>query len=94
MSGVIVGAAIAASTAANMYQGKRQSDRAEAAERRQQEAMEKAEQQQEQDFNRANRKQADVGALLQQNTGGYGGANLTGGFAGTGTLGGGGMLGR
>ena len=44
MSGVIVGAAIAASTAANMYQGKRQSDRAEAAERRQQEAMEKAEQ--------------------------------------------------
>lgn len=94
MSGVIVGAAIAASTAVNMYQGKRQSDRAEAAERRQQEAMEKAEQQQEQDFNRVNRKQADVGALLQQNTGGYGGANLTGGYAGTGTLGGGGMLGR
>lgn len=90
-----IGAAIAAAaTAANMYQGKRQNDRAEAAESRQREAMEKAEQQQEQDFNRANRKQADVGALLQQNTGGYGGANLTGGYAGTGTLGGGGMLGR
>lgn len=95
MSGIIAMTAVAAAaTAANMYQGKRQNDRAQAAERRQQEALEKAEQQQEQDFNRANRKQADVGALLQQNTGGYGGANLTGGFAGTGTLGGGGMLGR
>lgn len=94
MSGVIVGAAIAASTAVNMYQGKRQNDRAQAAEDRQRAALEKAEQQQEQDFNRANRKQADVGALLQQNSGGYGGANLTGGYAGTGTLGGGGMLGR
>lgn len=92
MSGFV--ALYAAATATNMYQAKRQNDRAEAADRRQAEAMEKAEQQQEQDFNRANRKQADVGALLQQNTGGFGGANLTGGFGGSGTLGGGGMLGR
>lgn len=77
-----------------MYQGKRSRDQAEAANRRQQQALERAEQQQEQDFNRQNQRQADVGALLQQNTGGYGTANLTMGSAGMGTLGGGGLLGR
>lgn len=56
--------------------------------------MAKAEAQQEQDFNRQNQRQADVGALLQQNTGGFGSANLTGGYAGQGLLGAGGLLGR
>lgn len=89
------GVAAAAAGAANQaYQGKRQRDSASAAQQRQQEALDKAEAQQEQDFNRQNQRTADVGALLQQNTGVGGGANLTAGSAGQGVLGYGGMLGR
>ena len=97
MSGTALAVSAAAAvvgTANSMYQGKRQSDRAEASARRQQEAIDKAEAQQEQDFNRQNQRQADVGSLLRQNTGTSGGANLTSGNAGTGALGLGGMLGR
>ena len=96
MSGVITAVAISASAMAGMYQDKRAADRTDAASRRQEEAMRKAEQQQEQDYNRANQRKADVSGLLRQNTGGFGGANLTAGSAGVtgGMLGGGGMLGR
>lgn len=90
----VMAATMVASAANQVYQGKRSNDRAEAASRRQAEAMAKAEAQQEQDFNRQNQKTADVGALLQQNTGGFGTANLSYGSAGQGVLGGGGLLGR
>ena len=95
MSWVGIGAAVLSSTV-QYSQGRRQARAAEAANQAQAEAMANAERQQEQNYNRQNRNQADVGSLLQQNTGGFGGANLTGGSAGvgTGTLGGGGMLGR
>ena len=95
MSWVGIGAALV-STAVQYNQSRRQAKAADAANQAQAEAMANAERQQEQNYNRQNRNRADVGSLLQQNTGGFGGANLTGGSAGlgTGTLGGGGMLGR
>lgn len=95
MSWIGVGAVLV-NTAFQYDQGRRQAKAADAANRAQAEAMANAERQQEQNYNRQNRNRADVGSLLQQNTGGFGGANLTGGSAGlgTGTLGGGGMLGR
>lgn len=98
MSFVGVGALVisAASAAYQTAASRRQSKAAEAANQRQAQAMRDAELQQEQDFNRQNRNTADTGALLAQNTGGYGGANITGGGAGMGgaTLGSGGLLGR
>lgn len=79
----------------SMYQGKRQKDRAQSAQAEQRQALAEQEALREQDENRKNQKTADVGALLQQNSGGFGGANLTGGFGGTGVLSGaGGLLGR
>lgn len=98
MSWVGVGAFVlnAASTAYQTNQQRRQAESAEAANQRQAEAMRQAELQDQQNFNRQNRNTADVGALLNQNTGGFGAANITGGGAGTGgaTLGAGGLLGR
>lgn len=89
-------AATAAGAATNAYQQKKAGERADREGRRQAQAAEEARLQQEQDFNRANRKQADLGALFDQNMGGMGGPNLTGGGAGDigSMLGGGGMLGR
>lgn len=92
--GIAAVAAAAASAGANAYQQKRAGDRADAQGRRQAEAAEKARLQQEQDFNKANRKQADIGGLLQVNTPVGGGMGLTGGTYTPGDLGGGGMLGR
>ena len=98
MSWVGVGALVlsAASTAYQTNQQRRQAKSAEAANQRQAEAMRQAELQEQQNFNRQNRNTADVGALLNQNTGGFGASNITGGGAGTGgaTLGAGGLLGR
>ena len=98
MSWVGVGALVlsAASTAYQTNQQRRQAKSAEAANQRQAEAMRQAELQEQQNFNRQNRNTADVGALLNQNTGGFGAANITGGGVGTGgaTLGAGGLLGR
>lgn len=98
MSWVGVGALVlnVASTGYQMNQQHRQARSAEAANQRQAEAMRQAELQDQQNFNRKNRNTADVGALLNQNTGGFGTANITGGGAGTGgaTLGAGGLLGR
>ena len=98
MSWVGVGALVlsAASTGYHMNQQRHQARSAEAANQRQAEAMRQAELQEQQNFNRRNRNRADVGALLNQNTGGFGAANITGGGAGTGgaTLGAGGLLGR
>lgn len=95
MSWVGIGAALV-NTAVQYNQSRKQNRAAQAANAAQAEAMANAERQQEQNYNRQNRNTADVGSLLNQNTGGFGGANLTGGAAGmgTGTLGGGGMLGR
>lgn len=93
MSGVAMGvmaAAAVAGVANSVYQGKKQERQARAAAQRQSEALAKQESLRQQDENRANQKSADVGALLQQNTGMGGGANLTNGFSGTGLLGGGG----
>lgn len=89
----VLAATAAVSAGANAYQQKRAGDRADAQGRRQAEAAEKARLQEEQDFNKANRKQADIGSLLQGNTP-AGGAGLTGGTYNPGDLGGGGMLGR
>lgn len=98
MSWVGVGALVlgAASTGYQMNQQRQQAKSAEAANQRQAEAMRQAELQEQQNFNRRNRNRADVGALLNQNTGGFGAANITGGGASTGgaTLGAGGLLGR
>lgn len=93
MSGVAMGvmaAAAVAGVANSVYQGNKQERQARAAAQRQSEALAKQESLRQQDQNRANQKSADVGALLQQNTGMGGGANLTNGFSGTGLLGGGG----
>lgn len=98
MSWVGVGALVlnVASAGYQMDQQRRQARSAEAANQRQAEAMRQAELQEQQNFNRKNRNTANVGALLNQNTGGFGTANITGGGAGTGgaTLGAGGLLGR
>ena len=84
-------AAVAAVGVANsVYQGNKQERQARAAAQRQSEALAKQESLRQQDENRANQKSADAGALLQQNTGAGGGANLTNGYSGTGLLGGGG----
>ena len=95
MSWVGIGAVLV-NTAVQYDQSRKQARAADAANKQQAQAMANAERQQEQNYNRQNRNSADVSALLNQNTGGFGGANLTGGAAGmgTGTLGGGGMLGR
>ena len=93
MSGVAMGvmaAAAVAGVATSIYQGNKQERQAKAAARRQSEMLAKQESMRQQDENRANQKSADVGALLQQNTGAGGGANLTNGYSGTGRLGGGG----
>ncbi len=92
----VMAAAAVAGVANSMYQGKRGKDRAEAAADEQRKSLAEQEALREQDENRKNQKHADVGSLLQQNTGGFGGANLTGGYGGTGLLGGagGGLLGR
>lgn len=93
--GVMAGAAVAG-VANSIYQGNRQERQQNAAARRQAQMLAEQESKRQQDENRANQKTADVGSLLQQNTGIGGGANLTGGFSGTGLLGGGGsnLLGR
>lgn len=90
--GALAASAIGAGVSA--YQAKRQGDAADAAGKRQAQLAEQERLRQEEEFNRANRKKADVSGLLQANTGGSGSPNLTGGSAGTGTLGAGGMLGR
>ena len=95
-------AATAASAASNAYNQRQAGKRADREGRRQAQAAEQARLQQEQEFNRANRKQADVGSLLDPNAGALsGGPNLTGGGASfdpnagmNDMLGGGGMLGR
>lgn len=99
MSGVAMGVmafSAAAGLANSIYQGNKQERQQNAAAKRQSQLLAQQESQRQQDENRANQKTADVGALLQQNTGIGGGANLTGGFSGTGLLGGGGsnLLGR
>lgn len=76
------------------YQSKRQADAMDEAGRRQAQLAEEERLRQEQEFNRLNKKKADVSSLLQANTMQGGSTNLTGGSAGTGSLGAGGMLGR
>ena len=92
----IYAAAAVAGTANSAYQGHESRKQARSAQAEQREALAQQEALRQLDENRRNQKSADVGALLQQNTGGFGGANLTGGFGGTGILSaaGGGLLGR
>lgn len=91
-SAVVIGAA-AVGAAASIYSSRQQAKATRAASAAQQSALEKAEQQQDQATNRQYQNEADVGALLEQNTNSQGAANLTGGYVSQGTLGSGGLLG-
>lgn len=70
MSGVVVGVgAMAASTAASIYSSKKQSKATKAAANAQLEMSNKQLEQQKEQYNRANQKTADIGSLLEANTG-------------------------
>lgn len=68
MSGVAIGAAVV-STAASIYSSHRQAKAMRAAAKAQVNQSNKQLAQQKEQYNRANQKQADIGSLLEANTG-------------------------
>ena len=75
MSGVTIGAAVigaaatVAGTVSSIHSSKRQAKAARSAARAQAEQSNKQLAQQKEQYNRANQKQADIGSLLEANTG-------------------------